>query len=74
MKKWFYKQCRLVQIILLLIPIVSWIVEIGVRVENLLNKKDVLSLVMLLVALCVPVFGIVDLICCLLTGKLLLLD
>lgn len=29
MEKWFEKQSRLVQILLLLIPFVNWIVEIG---------------------------------------------
>ena len=31
MATWFNKQSRLVQIILLLIPIVNWVVEILVR-------------------------------------------
>ena len=31
MEKWFEKQSRLVQLILLFIPFVNWIVEIGVR-------------------------------------------
>ena len=72
MKKWFYKQSKLVQVLLLFF--LGWVVEILVRGETLLNKKDALSLVMLLVAVFVPVLGLVDLICCLLTGKLVLLD
>ena len=34
MEKWFEKQSRLVQIILLLIPVVNWVVEILVRWEH----------------------------------------
>lgn len=29
MAKWFYKQSILVQVILLLIPVVNWVVELG---------------------------------------------
>lgn len=38
--KWFNKQSRLVQLILLLIPGVSWIVELLVRWSVALRKKD----------------------------------
>ena len=53
--KWFNKQSRLVQILLLLIPVVNWVTEIGVRWSVALRKKD---LVHLLVAVLVTFFGL----------------
>lgn len=38
--KWFNKQSRLVQIILLLIPVVNWITEIIVRTSALFQKPS----------------------------------
>ena len=38
--KWFNKQSRLVQILLLLIPGVSWVVELLVRWSVALRKTD----------------------------------
>ena len=52
--KWFNKQSRLVQIILLLIPGVNWITELLVRWSVALRKKD---LVHILVAVVVTFFG-----------------
>ena len=70
--KWFNKLNRLVQIILLLIPVVGWVIEILVRLSILLNKKDTLSIVMFIVFL---LFGwfiqFVDLFVVLFTGHLL---
>lgn len=74
MAKWFNKQSRLVQIILLLIPVVNWIVEVLVRWSAVLNskKKNVLNVV---VAIIVTFFGIVvgwiDVIWCLLFKRLI---
>lgn len=57
MKKWFNKQSRLVQVILLIIPLVNWIVEIIIRWEEFLNKGGILRL---LFALLVTIgFGLV---------------
>ena len=53
--KWFNKQSRLVQILLLLIPGVNWVTEIGVRWSVALRKKD---LVHFLVAVLVTFFGL----------------
>lgn len=49
MDKWFNKQSRLVQLILLLIPFVNWICELGVRWSIALRKKDALHIVVALV-------------------------
>jgi len=73
MKKWFDSQSRLVQIILLLIPFVNWIVEIGVRWSKALNDKDVVSIVMAVVVTIVGLpFGWIDLVWCLLFNHLIL--
>ncbi len=72
MRTWFNKQSRLVQIILLLIPVVNWIVEIVVRWSAFLDRKD---LGHLLVALIVTFVGVVwgwlDLLWCLLFKHML---
>ena len=43
--KWFYKQNKLVQLILLLIPVVNWVVEIGVRWSAWLKTKSLITLI-----------------------------
>lgn len=73
MDKWFSKQNRLIQIILLLIPVVNWIVEILVRWSSFLRKPGPIKLVVsLLVTFFGIVFGWIDLIWCLLFKHLLL--
>ena len=54
--KWFNKQSRLVQILLLLIPVVNWVTEVLVRWSVALKKKD---LVHVGLAVVVTVFGLV---------------
>lgn len=75
MEKWFEKQSRLVQILLLLIPGVNWVVEVLVRWSHALRKG---SLVKYLIAIFVTVFGIivgwVDVIWCLLFKHLIFCD
>ncbi|MCM1131536.1 MAG: hypothetical protein NC310_05720 [Roseburia sp.] len=75
MEKWFEKQSRLVQILLLLIPVVNWIVEVLVRWSHALRKG---SLVKYLVAIVVTFLGLfigwVDMIWCLLFKHLILCD
>ena len=73
MKKRFNSCSRLVQLILLLIPFVNWIVEIGVRWSNFLEKKGLISLILAIVVTFFGlVFGWVDLIWCLLFKHLIL--
>ena len=73
MKKWFNSQSRLVQIILLLIPVVNWIVEILVRWDKALASKNVIDiLVAVLVLFFGLIFGWVDLVWVLLFKHLLL--
>ena len=72
--KWFNKQSRLVQIILLLIPGVNWIVELLVRWSLALRKKGILYII---VAILVTIptgiaFGWLDLVWILLFNHLIL--
>lgn len=72
MKKWFNSLSRLVQIILLLIPGVNWVMELGVRWSHFSEKKGLFSL--LLAILTIPggvLFGWLDVIWCLLFKHLL---
>ena len=69
---WFNKQSRLVQVLLLLIPIVSWVVEIYVRVTAVLQKPTVGNILGLVFGLIIPVFGRLDLIWVLLFNHLVL--
>ena len=75
MEKWFEKQSRVVQIILLLIPVVNWIIEVGVRWSHALRKG---SLIKYLLAIVVTVFGLfvgwIDMIWCLLFKHLIFCD
>lgn len=69
---WFNKQSRLVQVLLLLIPIVQWVVEIYVRVTAVLQKPTVGNILGLVFGLIIPVFGWLDLIWVLLFNHLVL--
>ncbi|MGN1043053.1 MAG: hypothetical protein ACI4SK_06185 [Christensenellales bacterium] len=73
MYKWFNKQNRLVQILLLFIPFVNWIVEVLVRWSSVLGAKKV-KLLNLLAAILVTVLGLawgwIDVIWCLLFKRL----
>lgn len=72
--KWFNKQSRLVQIILLLIPGINWIVELLVRWSLALRKKDALY-VIVAILVTIPVgiaFGWLDLVWILLFNHLIL--
>ena len=71
--KWFNKQSRLVQILLLLIPFVNWIVELLVRWSLALRTKNIIHIVIavLIVIVGMP-FGWLDLIWVLLFNHMLL--
>ena len=72
MVKWFNKQSRLIQILLLLIPVVNWVVEVLVRWSAFLKSKSIITLIF---AIVVTFFGIVvgwvDLVWCLLFKHLI---
>lgn len=70
---WFNKQSRLVQILLLLIPVVNWITELVVRWSTWMKKGGLLRLVVCIVVTIFGVFvGWVDLVWVLLFKKLFL--
>lgn len=60
--KWFNKQSRLVQLILLLIPGINWITEIIVRVTAVVEKPTLGNILGLIFGLIIPVFGWLDLV------------
>ncbi|MBQ2737688.1 MAG: hypothetical protein IJF38_03285 [Clostridia bacterium] len=71
--KWFSKQSKLVQVLLLLIPFVNWITELVVRWSTWNQKGGLLRLVIcLVVTLGGLVIGWLDAIWVLLTGHLFL--
>lgn len=75
MEKWFEKQSKLVQLILLLIPGVNWVVEVLVRWDHALRTKSLLKIVIaILVTFVGLAFGWLDLIWILLFGHLILCD
>ena len=60
---WFNRQRRLVQILLMLIPVVNWITEILVRWSAFLKTRSLITLVMaILVTFFGLAFGWIDLI------------
>lgn len=72
--KWFHSQSKLIQVILLLIPIVNWIVEILVRWSAFSRKGGVIRLIVCIIVT-IPsgvVVGWIDAIWTLLFNKLLL--
>ncbi len=73
--KWFNNQSRLLQVILLILPFVGWIVELLVRLSVMLEKKDVVSIVVFILFLVVGwgwFLCIIDLIYLVLKGHLIL--
>ena len=73
MDAWFHKQNKLIQVILLLIPVINWIVEILVRWSAVLKKGGLLRIIVaIIVTFLGVVVGWIDAIWTLLTNKLLL--
>ncbi len=69
---WFNKQSRLVQVILLLIPVVNWITEIVVRWSTFIKKPGVIRLIVcLVVTFAGIIIGWLDVIWVLITKHLL---
>ena len=71
--KWFSKQSRLVQLLLLFIPPINWVTEVVVRWSTWLKKGGLLRLVICL--LTIPtglLFGWLDFVWVLLFKKLFL--
>ena len=73
--KWFYKQDRLLQIILLIIPIVGWIVELLVRLSIMMRTMSAVHVVVFILFLVIGwgwFLCLIDLIYLALTGRLIL--
>ena len=71
---WFNKQSRLIQILLLLIPVVNWVTELYVRWTTYLKKGGLLRLI-ICVLVTIPsgvIIGWLDLIWVLLFKQLFL--
>ena len=75
--KWFNSQSTLLKVILLVIPFVGWVVELLIRGTRMIDKQDVVSIVVFLLFLFVGwgwILCVVDLVYMLLTGHLILAD
>lgn len=73
--KWFNKQSRLVQVILLIIPFLGWVVELLVRLSVALHKKDAVSVIVLLLFIFLGwgwILNLIDLIYLIFNGHLIL--
>ena len=72
--KTIHKLNRVVQIVILAVPFINWIVEIFMRWTDYIEKKEVVRLVVAILATVFlgTILGWVDLICFLLTDKFLL--
>ena len=71
---WFNKQSRLVQLLLLIIPVVNWVVEIVVRWSTW-NKKGGLLRLIICILVTIPsgiAFGFIDFVWVLLFKKFFL--
>lgn len=73
---WFKKQPVWLKVILLLIPGVSFVTEVLVRLSICLRKRSTVSIIMLVVGIVCAgtVLGVVDIIMVALTGDVLLAD
>ncbi len=70
---WFNRQSRLVQVLLLLIPVVNWITEIVVRWSTFFKKGGIIRLIVCIVVTFLGiVVGWIDLIWVLITKHLFL--
>jgi hypothetical protein len=73
--KWFNSQSRLLQVILLIIPVVGWIVEALVRLSVALRTKSVVHIVVFLIFLFIGwswILCVIDLVYLILKGNLIL--
>ena len=73
--KWFNKQDKLVQVLLLIIPFVGWVVELLVRLSVALNKKDAVSILVFVLFLFIGwswMLCVIDLIYLIVKGHLIL--
>ena len=72
--KWFFNQSKMVQVILLFIPVIGWVVEILVRISALIKHKYTVNVVGLIIYFLIgwawiPV--IIDMLCVGIADKLM---
>ena len=71
--KWFNKQSKLAQVLLLLIPVVNWFTEVLVRWSVALRTKDLIHILLAVLVTFIGLgFGWLDLVWILLFGHLIL--
>ena len=73
--KWFYKQDKLLQVILLIIPFVGWIMELLIRLSVMIRKTDALHIVVFILFLVIGwgwILCLIDIIYLLIKGHLIL--
>ncbi|MCR5112350.1 MAG: hypothetical protein K6A63_00265 [Acholeplasmatales bacterium] len=63
---------RLIQFILLLIPVVNWVVEVVVRISAVIERTTLGNILGLIFGLIIPVFGWLDLVWVLLFKHMIL--
>ena len=68
--KLFNKQNLLIKILLLIIPGVNIVTEVLVRVSAFLRNKDLIQLLLMIVASIIQILPILDIICLILKGRL----
>ena len=51
---WFHKQNKIIQIVLLILPLIGWIVDLPVRWSAFIKKNTTVNLIM---ALVITIFG-----------------
>lgn len=72
MEKWFERQSRIVQIILLFIPFVNWVIEVLVRWDHALKRGSLLKYLIAIIVTFTGLFvGWLDAIWCLLFKHLI---
>lgn len=65
---------RLIQLILLLIPVVGWVVEVVVRISAVIERTTLGNILGLIFGIIIPVFGWLDLVWVLLFKHMILLN
>ena len=68
--KLFNKQNLLIKILLLIIPGVNIVTEVLVRVSAFLRNKDLVQLLLMIVASIIQILPILDIVCLILKGRL----
>ena len=75
MTEWFKKQSKVLQIILMIIPMVNWIIDLVIRIEALIKKQSTNNIIGLILIVVVGyIFAFIDLIMVIIGKDFLLLE